>query len=434
VKKRILSVLLVSSIALTSIVTPTLVVADDFDSKIEQKDQEINNLKNQQADAQAQIEALENDVVAINEKAEALLAQQSTLNADSAKLQKEIDDLNVRIEKREEAIQKQARDVQVNGQSTNFIDAVLEADSLTDAIGRVQAMTTIVNANNELVQQQKADQEAVKTKKNENDKKLKEIEENKLELEKQVGTLQSKQADLNVLKADLALQQSSKEDEKADLEKQKESYQAEQARIAAAEEAAKLAREREEAAKTESSTSNTTEANKANTSNESNSSESSTTTGTSNTDNNSETNNSVEKETPKQDTDVDEPKNNTNVPSQSVNGSAIVSEAMKYLGTPYVWGGTTPNGFDCSGFTQYVFAKVGISLPRVTYEQEYSGTVISINEAKAGDLLFWGSRGSTHHVAIALGGGQYIHAPTPGQSVSVSSYSYYSPSFAVRVN
>ena len=62
---------------------------------------------------------------------------------------------------------------------------------------------------------------------------------------------------------------------------------------------------------------------------------------------------------------------------------------MKYIGTPYVWGGTTPDGFDCSGFTQYVFAKVGISLPRVTYAQEFSGTVISINEAKAGDLLFW---------------------------------------------
>ena len=175
-KKRILSVILVSSIALTSVVAPTLVAADDFDSKIEQKDQEISNLKNQQADAQAQIKALENDVAAINEKAEALLTQQSTLHADSEKLQKEIDDLNVRIEKREKAIQEQARDVQVNGQSTIFIDAVLEADSLTDAIGRVQAMTTIVSANNELVQQQKADQETVKTKKNENDKKLKEKE------------------------------------------------------------------------------------------------------------------------------------------------------------------------------------------------------------------------------------------------------------------
>ena len=77
--------------------------------------------------------------------------------------------MNVRIEKREKAIQEQARDVQVNGQSTNFIDAVLEADSLTDAIGRVQAMTTIVSANNELVQQQKRIKKRLK-RKNENDK------------------------------------------------------------------------------------------------------------------------------------------------------------------------------------------------------------------------------------------------------------------------
>ena len=73
--------------------------------------------------------------------------------------------MNVRIEKREKAIQEQARDVQVNGQSTNFIDAVLEADSLTDAIGRVQAMTTIVSANNELVQQQKRIKKRLKRKK-----------------------------------------------------------------------------------------------------------------------------------------------------------------------------------------------------------------------------------------------------------------------------
>ncbi len=85
------------------------------------------------------------------------------MRADSEKLKQEIADLKVRIE-REEAIQKQARDVQVNGQSTNFIDA-LEADSLTDAIGRVQAMTTIVNANKDLVDQQKADQKQLKRRK-----------------------------------------------------------------------------------------------------------------------------------------------------------------------------------------------------------------------------------------------------------------------------
>ena len=205
-KKRILSVILVSSIALTSVVAPTLVAADDFDSKIEQKDQEISNLKINKLMLKHKSKALENDVAAINEKAEALLTQQSTLHADSEKLQKEIDDLNVRIEKREKAIQEQARDVQVNGQSTNFIDAVLEADSLTDAIGRVQAMTTIVSANNELVQQQKADQETVKTKKMKMIKTKKKLKQNQLELEKQVGALQSKQADLNVLQADLALQ------------------------------------------------------------------------------------------------------------------------------------------------------------------------------------------------------------------------------------
>ena len=108
--------------------------------------------------------------------------------------------------------------------------------------------------------------------------------------------------------------------------------------------------------------------------------------------------------------------------------------ALKYVGTPYAWGGSSPSGFDCSGLVQYVYKQAGKNLPRTTSQQEYSGTVISVNQAQAGDLIFWGSRGSTYHVAIALGGGQYVHAPAPGQTVKVQSVSSaFMPSFAVRL-
>src|SRR5699024_5449793 len=133
-----------------------------FDNQIEQKNKEINELKSQQAGLQSQISELEGEVASINAEAEALFAKLQTLNEETEVLKQEIADLEVRIERREEAIRKQARDVQVNGNQANLIDAVLNADSLTDAIGRVQAMSTIVNANNDLVTQQKEDQQAVK--------------------------------------------------------------------------------------------------------------------------------------------------------------------------------------------------------------------------------------------------------------------------------
>ncbi|APP02274.1 C40 family peptidase [Lactobacillus delbrueckii] len=117
----------------------------------------------------------------------------------------------------------------------------------------------------------------------------------------------------------------------------------------------------------------------------------------------------------------------------SASASAITSYALTFLGVPYVWGGTTPSGFDCSGLVQYVYSHFGINLGRTTYTQQYAGTKISVASAQAGDLYFWGSYGSAYHVAIALGGGQYVMAPALGQNVMTGSVSSYTPSFAVRV-
>ncbi|APP10539.1 hydrolase [Lactobacillus delbrueckii subsp. delbrueckii DSM 20074 = JCM 1012] len=123
----------------------------------------------------------------------------------------------------------------------------------------------------------------------------------------------------------------------------------------------------------------------------------------------------------------------TSTSTASASASAITSYALTFLGVPYVWGGTTPSGFDCSGLVQYVYSHFGINLGRTTYTQQYAGTKISVASAQAGDLYFWGSYGSAYHVAIALGGGQYVMAPAPGQNVMTGSVSSYTPSFAVRV-
>lgn len=122
------------------------------------------------------------------------------------------------------------------------------------------------------------------------------------------------------------------------------------------------------------------------------------------------------------------------VVSTSADGGAIAAYAQSFIGTPYVWGGSTPAGFDCSGLTQYVYAHFGKQIGRNTIAQESAGAHIPVSQAQVGDLLFWGTPGSTYHVAIYLGGNSFVAAPEPGQSVKIGNMAYFMPSFAVHVN
>jgi hypothetical protein len=113
-------------------------------------------------------------------------------------------------------------------------------------------------------------------------------------------------------------------------------------------------------------------------------------------------------------------------------GQAVVAEARKYLGVPYVWGGTDPSkGLDCSGLVQLVYKKLGIELPRVSYEQARAGTAVaSLDQAKPGDILAFGS--PVHHVALYIGDHKMIEAPRPGKDVRVSDV-YETPTAIRRV-
>ena len=109
----------------------------------------------------------------------------------------------------------------------------------------------------------------------------------------------------------------------------------------------------------------------------------------------------------------------------------LIETASRYQGVLYVYGGTTPDGFDCSGFTSYVYREaLGQEIGRTTWAQMSAGQQVSVEEAKVGDVLvFFGG----NHVGIYLGNGQFIHAPQPGDVVSVSPLSTMPADFALHL-
>ena len=113
------------------------------------------------------------------------------------------------------------------------------------------------------------------------------------------------------------------------------------------------------------------------------------------------------------------------LPNANINalGNKVVSYSKKFIGVPYVYGGTTPSGFDCSGFVQYIYAYNGayqIQLPRTTYEQINVGKAISKSNLQPGDLVFFGIESSPNHVGIYIGSNQFIESSHTGANVRIS--------------
>jgi len=118
-------------------------------------------------------------------------------------------------------------------------------------------------------------------------------------------------------------------------------------------------------------------------------------------------------------------------------GDDVVNEASQFEGVPYEWGGTTPQGFDCSGLVQYVYGQLGVNLPRTSEQQATVGTPVdNLTDAQPGDLVFFagsdGSADSPGHVGIYIGNGEMIDAPHAGTTVQVQSVSSAGPVVGIR--
>ena len=213
-KKKLLTTILLSTVALSQVATVINVTADSTDDKIAAQNSKIDSLNAQQVSAQAQVDQIQAQVSEIKKQQESLQAENDRLNEESARLSAEIEELSKNIVARQESLANQARSAQTTGTATNYINAIVSSGSITEAISRVSAMNEIANANNKMLEEQKRDKEAIDIKQKENNDAINTVIANKQQLDDDAQTLSTKEAELKAAQLSLAVEKSSAENEK----------------------------------------------------------------------------------------------------------------------------------------------------------------------------------------------------------------------------
>lgn len=324
------------------------------------------------AEVTQKIKDIEKAVADNDAEVKSALAEIDASNELLDKIEKEMEDLKAIIEKREDKLDDSARSVQIIGQADSIVDFLFRAESLTDLIGRMDTVYLLLSANQETINKQKDDQKKLADKESEAQAENEHLMQLAANLESKKSELQDKLSDANKMLASI---------------KDKEAREAARKQLAAATGNADT-----QVTTASSSVSRASESSAGTTANE--------------TTNSSSSNSSSSSQASA---------------APSVNGNSIVANAYANSGSPYVWGGSSPAGFDCSGFTSYVYAQSGKSIPRSAGAQMGASKRISFSEAQPGDLVFFNQFGSIDHVGIYLGGGQYIGAQNPRSGITVES-------------
>lgn len=236
-KKKILATLMLSTVVLSNVSYVAVISANDIDSQIEAKNQEISSLTAQQAAAQQQVDEIQGQVDEIVAEQAKLNEENTRLESESASLAAEIERLSADIVSRDGALKEQARSAQVDASASSYINTILDSKSIVDAVSRVNAMREIVAANNRMLEQQKTDKEVIVEKQKANQEAINTLAANRQKLEDDAQVLEVRQAELKAAQLNLAAEKATAEDEKSALLAEK----------AAAEEAARQAAARQAA-------------------------------------------------------------------------------------------------------------------------------------------------------------------------------------------
>ena len=236
-KKKILATLMLSTVVLSNVSYVAVISANDIDSQLEAKNQEISSLTEQQAAAQQQVDNIQGQVDEIVAEQAKLNEENARLESESASLAAEIERLSADIVSRDGALKEQARSAQVDASASSYINTILDSKSIVDAVSRVNAMREIVTANNRMLEQQKTDKEAIVEKQKANQEAIKTLAANRQKLEDDAQVLEVRQAELKAAQLNLAAEKATAEDEKSALLAEKSAAE-EAARQAAARQAA----------------------------------------------------------------------------------------------------------------------------------------------------------------------------------------------------
>ena len=409
-KKRVLaglisSILVVSSFGLQVFAEPATDITEEQQKNIDENTENLTKAEKELKEMEAKLESIGSEM-------DLAQAQIDSTDENLQKKQKEIDSSNTEIEQLKDDIdEKQVvlgdrlNSIYKAGGTNSYLQILLSSDSISDFIGRAGAVNEILGLDKKALEEVQSksdqlsrrveklskDQEEIKRLEKENKEKIVELKEKEKELDKLAEEYRKKynSADIDLFESEKALYSywkgviENKNSTVDDINKSvavlttlKDKVKSSKSKAAIDELIAKgqkLIKTKDFAAKA-----------------------------------------------------------GIDVSSASSKAIDLLVYAYGFLGRPYVWGATGPNAFDCSGFTGYVFRHVGISLPRVTYDQQHCGVPVSRSELQPGDLILTriSSRGP-EHVGIYVGNGQMIHAANPAVGVKVGPM--YEYGFARRI-
>ena len=364
-RKKLLILALAGALSFSTFAAP-LVSVEAAPSTISEFDSLIRELSSEENDITEKLEKLQADVKANQEKSDQLVTEMEETQNTLETLQSEIEALKEVIARREEHLAEQARGVQVMGETGNIINFVLDSQSLDELVGKFDVITKMVSSNRNTIEQQEADKALVEEKEDQTIVKQEEQQVIAANLEANKSELEERKAEEETLLAGVAAERATAQSDRDALVAQ-----------ARAAEARRLALASARAVSVSSSTAS------APASSNSNAGGSVTTSSA------------------------------AAAPAPAANNGSLLGIAHSLKGVRYNYGGASTSGFDCSGFTQYVFSRAGRSIPRTTGAQYSATSRVSRSQAQPGDLVFFSLSGNgINHVGIYLGGGSFIGSQT----------------------